>query len=106
MGGGCQRGGADRGVEAEVDEGADQQGATQVGPGKDPAEPGRQLAEEGTSFSAVHDRVRTERALELLQDAETTIASVGSQIGFNDVREFRRAFKRWTGATPSAARAR
>ena len=66
----------------------------------------RQLAEEGTSFSAVHDRVRTERALELLQDAETTIASVGSQIGFNDVREFRRAFKRWTGHTPSEARAR
>ena len=64
----------------------------------------RQLAEEGTSFSAVHDRVRTERALELLQDAEVTIASVGSQIGFNDVRDFRRAFKRWTGHTPSETR--
>jgi len=64
----------------------------------------RQLAEEGTSFSALHDRVRTERALELLQDAEVTIASVGSQIGFNDVREFRRAFKRWTGHTPSETR--
>lgn len=64
----------------------------------------RQLAEEGTSFSAVHDRVRTERALELLQDAEMTIATVGSQIGFNDVREFRRAFKRWTGHTPSETR--
>ena len=64
----------------------------------------RQLAEESTSFSAVHDRVRTERALELLQDLELTIAAVGSQIGFNDVREFRRAVKRWTGHTPSEMR--
>ena len=64
----------------------------------------RQLAEESTSFSAVHDRVRTERALELLQDLELTIAAVGSQIGFTDVREFRRAFKRWTGHTPSEMR--
>jgi AraC-like DNA-binding protein len=54
----------------------------------------------------VHDRVRTERALELLHDEETTIATVGSQIGFNDVREFRRAFKRWTGHTPSDTRRR
>ncbi|MDR7069680.1 AraC-like DNA-binding protein [Pseudoxanthomonas japonensis] len=64
----------------------------------------RQLAEEGTSFSAVHDRVRTERALDLLQEAELTIAAVGGLIGFNDVREFRRAFKRWTGHTPSETR--
>ena len=64
----------------------------------------RQLAEEGTSFSAVHDRVRTERALELLQDPALTIAWIGGQIGFNDVREFRRAFKRWTGQAPSEAR--
>lgn len=66
----------------------------------------RQLSDEDASFSAIHDRVRTERALELLQDPELTIASIGSQIGFNDVREFRRAFKRWTGHTPSEARQR
>ena len=64
----------------------------------------RQLAEEGTSFSAIHDRVRTEHARELLQDPASTIAWVGSQIGFNDVREFRRAFKRWTGQAPSETR--
>lgn len=64
----------------------------------------RQLAEEEISFSAIHDRVRTERALELLQDPDLTIAWIGGQIGFNDVREFRRAFKRWTGRTPSQAR--
>lgn len=66
----------------------------------------RQLAEEGTSFSQVHDRVRTEQALELLQDTGLTIAAVGWLLGFHDAREFRRAFKRWTGQTPSETRLR
>lgn len=66
----------------------------------------RQLAEEGTSFTALHDRIRTQRALELLHDRGLTISRVGNQIGFTDVREFRRAFKRWTGYTPSEARER
>ena len=64
----------------------------------------RQLAADGISFSRLHDRIRTERALELLHDHSLTISLVGSQIGFADAREFRRAFKRWTGHTPSQAR--
>jgi AraC-like DNA-binding protein len=66
----------------------------------------RQLAEEGTRFTALHDRIRTQRALELLHDPGLTILRVGNQVGFTDVREFRRAFKRWTGYTPSEARER
>ena len=65
----------------------------------------RQLSQEGTSFHAIHDRLRIERALALLQEPKTSIAAVGAQVGFRDPREFRRAFKRWTGAPPSAARA-
>lgn len=64
----------------------------------------RQLADEETSFSEVHDRLRTELALELLQDPELGIGAIGNRIGFNDAREFRRAFKRWTGHTPSETR--
>ncbi|MET0893255.1 MAG: AraC family transcriptional regulator [Pseudoxanthomonas sp.] len=64
----------------------------------------RQLAADGISFSRLHDRIRTERALELLQDHHLTISQVGGHIGFADAREFRRAFKRWTGHTPSEAR--
>ena len=66
----------------------------------------RQLAAEGTSFSRLHDRIRMERALELLHDHGQAIGQVGSQLGFTDAREFRRAFKRWTGQTPSEARQR
>lgn len=65
----------------------------------------RQLHQEGTSFNAIHDRLRIERALRLLQEPRLSIAAVGAHVGFRDPREFRRAFKRWTGATPSAARA-
>ena len=65
----------------------------------------RQLAGEGESFTTIHDRVRCERALELLRDRRLTVAQVGSQVGFGDVREFRRAFKRWTGRTPTELRA-
>ncbi|KQO02517.1 MULTISPECIES: AraC family transcriptional regulator [Stenotrophomonas] len=64
----------------------------------------RQLADEGTSFSAVHDRVRTKRAMELLRDPKLSIVAIGGRLGFNDAREFRRAFKRWTGRAPSEAR--
>lgn len=64
----------------------------------------RQLAADGASFSQLHDRVRAERALELLHDHGLTIGQVGAQVGFADAREFRRAFKRWTGHTPSKAR--
>ncbi len=64
----------------------------------------RQLAEEGTSFSAIHDRVRTKRAMELLRDPSLSIVAIGGRLGFNDAREFRRAFKRWTGRAPSQAR--
>ena len=64
----------------------------------------RQLAGEGESFTTIHDRVRCERALELLRDRRLTVAQVGTQVGFGDVREFRRAFKRWTGRTPTELR--
>ena len=66
----------------------------------------RQLAGEGTSFTDIHDRVRSKRVLELLHTPQLTISQIGNQVGFTDVREFRRAFKRWTGLTPSQARAR
>lgn len=65
----------------------------------------RQLAADGASFSRLHDRIRAERALELLHDHSLAIGQIGNQVGFADAREFRRAFKRWTGHTPSEARA-
>ncbi|HET6552195.1 MAG TPA: AraC family transcriptional regulator [Dyella sp.] len=64
----------------------------------------RRLAESGRIFREIHDRVRAERALELLHGGALSVAEIGLEIGFSDPREFRRAFKRWTGMAPRSAR--
>lgn len=64
----------------------------------------RKLAESGRIFREIHDRVRAERALQLLQAGTLSVAQVGNEVGFSDPREFRRAFKRWTGMPPQDAR--
>ncbi|RDI98640.1 AraC family transcriptional regulator [Dyella solisilvae] len=64
----------------------------------------RRLAEGGRIFREIHDRVRAERALELLHGGTLSVAEIGQEIGFSDPREFRRAFKRWTGMPPRSAR--
>ena len=66
----------------------------------------RHLNDAGTSYKAIHDRLRREVAQALLAGPGTSIAVVGTAIGFHDPREFRRAFKRWTGMAPRAARSR
>lgn len=64
----------------------------------------RRLVAAGTSYRAIHDDVRAERAQALLRDSRLAIAEIGARLGFSDDREFRRAFKRWTGQVPSQAR--
>ena len=64
----------------------------------------RRLAEAGTSFRAILDEERAQRATSMLKDAHNGIAEVAARLGFSDEREFRRAYKRWTGNLPSAAR--
>ena len=64
----------------------------------------RKLAESGRIFREIHDRVRAERALQLLQAGTLSVSEIGSEVGFSDPREFRRAFKRWTGMPPQNAR--
>ncbi|RDZ27017.1 AraC family transcriptional regulator [Lysobacter silvisoli] len=66
----------------------------------------RQLTAEGTRYNALHDRLRIDQAYALLRERERPIASVAAAIGYKDPREFRRAFKRLTGSTPSQARER
>ncbi|HEX6832026.1 MAG TPA: AraC family transcriptional regulator [Rudaea sp.] len=64
----------------------------------------RHLAAAGRVYRDIHDRIRTERALELLHAGSLSIADIGSEVGFSDPREFRRAFKRWTGMAPRTIR--
>lgn len=62
------------------------------------------LAAEGTSFTAILDRVRHDAALAALRTPELSIAEIGFLLGFAELSSFYRAFKRWTGATPAEFR--
>lgn len=64
----------------------------------------RKLAEQGTTFQAISDQVLQREALVMLGDEVSSVSQVAQALGFSDVRNFRRAFKRWTGAVPSAVR--
>ena len=66
----------------------------------------RKLAEQRTTFSAILDDVRRQRAMLLLQDRELAIAEVAARLGYTEVPNFTRAFRKWTGTTPAAYRAR
>jgi AraC-like DNA-binding protein len=62
----------------------------------------RHLHAAHTSWRDIHDRLRCDFAESLLRKQNATVGDVGAAVGFSDTREFRRAFKRWTGTTPSS----
>lgn len=64
----------------------------------------RRLADNGVSYQALLDMVRKNRALEMLANPKLSIEQVAFEVGFCDSHNFRRAFKRWTGSTPSDMR--
>jgi AraC-like DNA-binding protein len=65
----------------------------------------RRLRQRGTRFRALLDDARFRRAQQLLADAELDIHEVASALGYRDPACFTRAFRRWSGRTPSQARA-
>ncbi len=42
--------------------------------------------------------------MQLLDNSQITIAEVAHRLGYTDIANFTRAFKRWTGITPSGYR--
>ena len=62
------------------------------------------LEEEGTSFAAVIEAVRKERALALLTEPGLPISVIAARTGFATPSAFTRAFRRWTGQSPSLYR--
>jgi AraC-like DNA-binding protein len=60
----------------------------------------RQLAAEDTSFSALLEEVRHRQAIGLLSRTDLSLERISEQLGYSDVANFNRAFRRWTGKTP------
>jgi AraC-like DNA-binding protein len=66
----------------------------------------RRLADEGVTFDVLLDELRRELALRYLRDRQMAIAEVAYLLGYSEPSAFHRAFKRWTGMTPSELRRR
>ncbi|MYM21840.1 helix-turn-helix domain-containing protein [Duganella sp. FT135W] len=66
----------------------------------------RRLVEEGTSYRDVIDEVRQLLAVEHLKVGKLSVDEIAFSLGYTDTANFRRAFIRWTGLSPSAFRDR
>jgi AraC-like DNA-binding protein len=65
----------------------------------------RRLRASGTSFSDLVEQVRERHARQLLKQSERSLTDISDELGFSEQSAFNRAFKRWTGTTPSQFRA-
>jgi AraC-like DNA-binding protein len=65
----------------------------------------RKLQERGTTFRALLDDARFRQAQHLLENRDLDIQQVAAALGYRDPACFTRAFRRWSGRTPSQARA-
>lgn len=65
----------------------------------------RGLAQHGTSFQSIVARTREELARHLLTQSRSNLDNIAFVLGYRDAQSFARAFRSWTGLTPSAFRA-
>jgi AraC-like DNA-binding protein len=61
----------------------------------------RLLRDEGTSLAGIKEELLRDAAIAGLARGET-VPALSARLGFSEPSAFRRAFKRWTGANPSA----
>ena len=58
------------------------------------------LAARNTSFQEIMDSTRKDLALSYIEQSGTSITEAAYLLGFSEVSNFTRAFKRWTGKSP------
>jgi AraC-like DNA-binding protein len=66
----------------------------------------RRLATEGSSFADILSTVRSALAHRYLADYGLQISEIAWLLGYSEIGAFTRAFQRWTGTNPRAARAK
>jgi AraC-like DNA-binding protein len=66
----------------------------------------RRLKEHGTSYAQVLRDTRRELAMNYLREPHCSVMEIAFLLGFEDASAFARAFRSWTGVSPSAFRAR
>lgn len=61
----------------------------------------RKLQQLGTSYQKILDDLRKGLAVEYLAQTDMTVDEIAIQLGYSDASNFARAFRRWTGRSPS-----
>jgi AraC-like DNA-binding protein len=64
----------------------------------------RRLDEEGHSYQGIKDELRRDKAIDLLSHSNANVSEIAIALGFAEPSAFHRAFRKWTGAQPSAYR--
>ncbi len=64
----------------------------------------RRLKEEDVTFARIHDDLRRRMALDYLARGKVSVNETAYLLGFSEASSFVRAFRRWTGQSPSAFR--
>lgn len=65
----------------------------------------RKLAQLGTSYKRVLEETRSNLAKQYVENSTLSITEISYLLGFSETSNFTRAFKRWTGKSPSELRA-
>ncbi len=61
----------------------------------------RRLAKDGLSYQEILDNMRRSVATEFLENTHLLIDQVAERVGFSDATSFRKAFRKWTGSSPT-----
>jgi AraC-like DNA-binding protein len=64
----------------------------------------RHLKSSGMGYRSITNEIRFEIARQLLQDTQVSLAQVSAALGYSEASAFTRAFRRWSGQTPTAQR--
>jgi len=65
----------------------------------------RRLSAEGTGFRSVVEEVWFEIARQMVAGTVMPFAQIGAALDYSEASAFTRAFRRWSGQTPTALRA-
>ena len=62
----------------------------------------RRLQTSGTTFRQELDRVRESLSVQLLESTSLPVCDIAASVGYADSSTFIRAFRRWTGFSPTS----
>lgn len=64
----------------------------------------RRLKDGGKGYRAITNEIRFEIARQLLTDTQVPLAQIAAALGYSEASAFTRAFRRWSGQTPTTWR--